>query len=256
MMGNDDLLCPGALKTIGNLLTAHPDVAVAIRSYGWFYENPSDIAQVVHYFPNTCIFPPGEDTVVTFFRRVGVLAGLVFRREDALAVSTDQFDGTLYYQVYLAAELLLRAHGLYIDKTIAICREGKPDFGHSTAEQGKFQPGVYTSDARIEMIRSLLRIAEYMDAAHQCKMYTRILKDLGNYSYVYLSFQANLPFPEFWRYYRILGEIGFDHNLLFHFYFYGLVIFGKARCESMVKFLRSKLRATPRLGGISAGTPL
>ena len=256
MMGNDDLLCPGALSVIGALLAQHPEVAVAIRSYGWFNDDPANVDQIVHQFPATSIFAPGEDTAVTFFRRVGVLAGLVFRREDAVAVASDRFDGTLYYQVYLAAELLLRAHGLYIADTIAVCRENKPDFGQSSVEKAKFKPGVYTSDARVAMIRSMLDIAAYMDTAHASHMYKRVLKDLGNYSFYFLAYQAAAPFRSFWEYYRVLGKMGFNGNPLFHLYFWSLAILGKRRCEATIKFLRSSLKATPRLGGIASGTSL
>jgi abequosyltransferase len=256
MMGNDDLLCPGALNTIGTLLAQHPEVAVAIRSYGWFYEDPGAVDQIVRYFAETMIFPPGEDTAVTFFRRVGVLAGLVLRRKDAVAVASERFDGSLYYQVYLTAELLLKAHGLYIAETIAICREGKPDFGQSQAEKDKFVPGEYTSDARVAMIRSLLDIAGYMDEAHHCKLRERVLKDLGNYSYYFLAFQANSGFPSFWRYFQTLGRMGFNRNPLFHLYFWNLALLGRANCEKAIKFLRSKLKATPRLGSIKSGTSL
>ncbi len=256
MMGNDDLLCPGSLGIIGSLLAAHPEVAVVLRSYGWFYDKPENLDQVVRYFPATSIFAPGEDTAVTFFRRVGALAGLVFRREDAIAVASDRFDGTLFYQVYLAAELLLRGHGLYIAEMIAVCFVGKPDFGHSLVEQGKFQPGMYTSNALTAMTRSMLDIAAHMDKVHHGNMYKRVLDDLGNYSYSFLAFQATSRFVEFWKHYRALGKIGFDRNPLFHFYFWSLALLGKARCEATIKRLRSTLRATPRLGNIASGKSL
>ena len=256
MMGNDDLLCPDSLATIGSLLAAHPEVAVAIRSYGWFYDDPQNLDQIVRYFPDTRLFDPGESTAATFFRRVGVLAGLVFRRADAVAVGTGRFDGTLYYQVYLAGELLLRSYGLYIAETIAICRENKPDFGQSAAEQGKFQPGEYTSDARISMIRAMLEIAGSIDAEHHVKLLQRVTKDLGNYSYYFLAYQANASFPHFWRYYRTMGAMGFRSNPIFHAYFWSLVLFGKKNCERFIKFLRSALKATPRLGSLESGKSL
>ena len=256
MMGNDDLLCPGSLGTIGRLLAQHPEAAVVIRSYGWFYETPDEVDQVVRYFKDDRLFPPGEDTAVTFFRRVGVLAGLVFRREDAVAAATDRFDGTLYYQVYLAGELLHRTAGLYVADLIALCRENKPDFGKSDKEKGKFTPGVYTSDARVEMIRSMLEIAEYLDSVHGGSMRKRVLRDLGNYSYYFLAFQANSGFKDFYGYYRALGSLGFDRTPLFHAYFWSLASFGKRNCEGVIKFLRTTLKATPRLGNLSSGTSL
>lgn len=256
MMGNDDLLCPGSLHTIGTLLAEHPEVAVAIRSYGWFHETPQAVDQTVRYFPATSLFPPGEDTAATFFRRAGVLAGLVIRRADAVAVATDRFDGTLYYQVYIAVELLLKGHGLYIADTIALCRENKPDFGQSQSEKGKFQPGVYTSDARVAMVRSLLEIARSLDAAHGCALYPRVLKDLGNYSYYFLAFQADAHFGHFWKYYQTMSDLGFSGNPLFHLYFWSLAILGKRRCENVIRYLRQTLKSTPKLGGISSGTSL
>jgi abequosyltransferase len=256
MMGNDDLLCAGSLENIGSLLAEHPEVAVAIRSYGWFYDDPGILDQTVHYFPDTRIFDPGESTAATFFRRVGVLAGLVFRRADAVAAATERFDGTLYYQVYLAGELLLQSHGLYIAETIAVCRENKPDFGQSASERGKFQPGEYTPEARIRMIRAMLAIAASIDDSHHGKLLQRVTKDLGNYSYYFLAYQANKPFAEFWKYYRQLGAMGFRNNFLFHAYFWSLALFGKANCERLIKFMRSSLKATPRLGSLESGRPL
>jgi glycosyltransferase involved in cell wall biosynthesis len=256
MMGNDDILCPGSLGTIGSLLAEHPEVAVALRSYAWFYESSEIVDQTVRYFPATSLFPPGEETAATFFRRSGVLPGLVLRRAEAAAVATDRFDGSLYYQIYVAAELLLKAHGLYIADTIVLCRETKPDFGQSQVEKGKFQPGVFTSDARIAMIRDMLRIAESIDTEHGTKLHARVLKDLGNYSYYFLAFQAEARFSQFWKYYRAMGAMGFNRNPLFHTYFWALAGLGKSRCERVVKFLRSTLKATPRLGRLSSGTTL
>jgi abequosyltransferase len=255
MMGNDDLLCPGSLNKIGRLLAEHPEVGVVIRSYGWFRDDPEQVDQIVSYFPETLLFSPGENTIVTFFRRVGVLAGLVFRREDAVAIASDRFDGTLYYQMYVAAELLVKAYGLYIAEPIALCRENKPDFGRSNSEKGKFKPGEYTAAARITMIRGLLEIAKYEEAAHGNHIYRRILRDVGNYSYYFLSFQAEAPFSNFWQYYRELGKLGFNSNSFFHIYFWALAIAGKRVCESVIKLLRSTLKSTPRLGGIAVGVP-
>jgi len=87
-------------------------------------------------------------------------------------------------------------------------------------------------------------------------MYNRVLKDLGNYSYYFLAYQANSPFSFFWRYYRTLGGMGFSRNALFHLYFWSLALLGKANCEKLIKFLRSTLKATPRLRSLESGTPL
>lgn len=253
MMGNDDLLCEGSLATIGGLLEQHPEVVVAIRSYGWFYSTPDKVDQVVQQFPDTRLFEPGEQTAVTFFRRVGVLAGLVYRRDAAQAAATDAFDGTLYYQVYLAAEMLLQGSGLYIAETIALCRENQPEFGQSSSERGRYTPGSYTSNSRVIMIQNFIQIAEEMDRRHGTSLVNGVLKDLGNYSYYFLAFLARGPRREFWRQYRILGRMGFDSNPMFHIYFWALFVLGLRVCEAGIKFLRKLLGATPRLGKLSAG---
>lgn len=256
MMGNDDLMCAGSLATIGQLLAAHPDVVVAIRSYGWFYQAPEKVDQVVRHFPESRLFEAGERTAITFFRRVGVLAGLVYRRDVAQGAATSEFDGTLYYQVYLAAEMLLRGRGLYIAETLVLCRENEPEFGRSATERGRYTPGSYTAESRVAMIRSMIQIAETLDSRHGTELRTGVLRDLGNYSYYFLAYLARGPRREFWRHYRALGRVGFNHNLLFHGYFCALFVLGLHACEAGIKFLRMMLRATPRLGNLAAGKPL
>jgi len=49
-MGNDDLMCAGALSTVAGALGRHPDVGVILRSYASFDGTPDNIAQVFRYF--------------------------------------------------------------------------------------------------------------------------------------------------------------------------------------------------------------
>ena len=80
-MGNDDLLCPGALRVVASALERHPNVGVVLRSYAAFDESPEKIVQEFRYFPEETFFPAGEGTIATVFRRSVVISGMVVHRE-------------------------------------------------------------------------------------------------------------------------------------------------------------------------------
>jgi hypothetical protein len=253
-MGNDDVLLPGALAHVRRALDRFPDVGVLLRSYGWFRDDPSRPVQVVRYFPTGRYFPAGPATAVSFFRRVGALSGLVFHRETSLSYDTEQFDGTLFYQLYLAANLLLDRAGLYLPDTTVMCRDTEaPDFGHSEAERLNFTPGRYTPRARLAMFDGMLSIADHVTRCRHEPVYEGVVKDLGNYSYVPLSQVAGEPFLQFAHFYMSLVRRGLWRTPLLHVYFVALALAGPQRLDRCVAYLRRHLGSTPALGGVYCG---
>ena len=49
-MGNDDLMCPGALRNVAGLIQRFPKVGVVLKSYGIFYETPQKVTQEIRWF--------------------------------------------------------------------------------------------------------------------------------------------------------------------------------------------------------------
>lgn len=257
LMGNDDLMCPGALSTVARGLRGHDGVAVVMRTYASFDGDPSHINQVFRYFDRERLFEPGRDTIVTFFRRCVVLPGLVLRREDAVALATDEFDGSLLYQLYLVGRMLAHKRGLFLPDVITLYRNGGvPDFGNSAAEKGKFVPGTVTPDASLHFMASMLRIAAAVEARTGLAVHRAIVKDLANYSYPFLAIQAHRRPREFVSYCLRLARLGFGRYPLFWAYLLSLMTLGPRRVEAMIRAIKRRLGYTPALGGVSQGTPV
>ena len=255
-MGNDDLVCPGALAAIATAVQTHPNVGVVLRSYAAFDDDPAHIVQEFRYFDRELIFQAGADSIGTVFRRSVVISGMVVKRAAALAVATDRYDGILLYQLYLVARILVHHDCVYLPQILTLYRNGGvPEFGNAAAERGKFVPREHTPESSLHFMRGMLQIARDVEAADGVAIYDRILRDIGNYSYPILSIQHDKPLAVFWRYYRALGRLGFDRVLPFHGYFFALVILGPRAIERIVLLVKKRLGHTPAIGDVYKGRP-
>lgn len=257
LMGNDDLLSPGALRVIGAGLARHPGVGVVMRSYASFDESPDRINQVFRYFDAERTFEPGARTIVTFFRRCVVLPGLVLLRDAAVSCATDEFDGSLLYQLYLVGRILETHHGLFLPEIVALYRNGGvPDFGNSPAERGKFVPGTVVPEASLHFMQSMLGIAAAVEQRTGLPVYRPIVRDLSNYSYGFLIAQADRPRRTFLAYGWRLARLGFGRSPLFYVYLAALGLLGPRRVGSIVRFIKKRLGHTPVLGELYQGRPV
>jgi O-antigen biosynthesis alpha-1,2-rahmnosyltransferase len=257
LMGNDDLMCPGALRTIAAGLARYPNIGVILRTYASFDIDPASINQLFRYFDRERLFESGAATITTFFRRSVVLPGVVLHRASCLDYATDEFDGTLLYQLYLVGRILAHKRGLFLPEMLTLYRNGGvPDFGNSPAERGKFVPGVVTPDASLHFMASMLRIAHAVEERTALPVYRPIVRDLANYSYPFIAIQAQQPWHVFGRYCWKLGRLGFARYPLFHAYFLALVALGPRRMESWIRIVKKRLGHTPVIGGVYQGRAL
>jgi abequosyltransferase len=255
-MGNDDLLAAGALRAIATALHERRDVGVILRSYSSFVTDPQQVVQVFRYFSEDRVFPPGAGTVVTFFRRCVFISGMVFKRSSALACATSAFDGTLLYQQHLAGRILMQESGLYLNRIVSYHRlGGVPDFGASEAERGLFVPKQQTPESSVHFMRGMLAIANSLDDCEGVKVGTRILRDIGNYSYPILSIQAERSTAIFLSYLWQLMKLGFWRVPLFYIYAVGLLVMGRKNCDRSIAAIKKMLGRAPLLGRVYAGKP-
>lgn len=249
IMGNDDLVCPGALRTVADALVRHPDVGVVLRSFAYFAGTPDNVVAISRYFAAEMLFPPGPDTVVAFFRRLVAMSGIVLRREDAVRHATDRFDGTLFYQQHIAAHTLMHRPGLFLPQLLVLFRkDGVPEFGTSQRERGRFTPGRQPPETDLRMLRGLLDIAGHVDQTYGVRVRSRVLWDFGNYIYPTLAHQAHEPLPVFARFYRDLARMGFWTNPLFHAQALLVATLGVRRLDALIGGVRRALGHTPQIG--------
>lgn len=255
-MGNDDLMCPGALQAIADALRRHPECGVLVRTYATFDADPAVHKQVFRYFPSEVAIPASAQAISTGYRRSVVIPGMVIHRDAAQEVATPQFDGTLLYQLYLVGMILARYSVVFTPQIIALRRDGTPpDFGNSAAEKGKFVPQDQTPESSIHFMRGMLDIARHVQEKTGFTVFAAIRADIGSYSYPILSIQANRGTGEFVRYGFSLARLGLWRSPLFHLYFVALLILGASTTERLIKYIKLKLGHTPRFGAARVNKP-
>lgn len=253
-MGNDDLICPGALSRVASAVERHDNVGVVLRSYASFEDTPENIVQTFRYFDRELFFPAGPQTVITFYRRSVVISGMMIHRQEALKHSTDRFDGTLLYQLYLVANLLTKMNGVSLPDILVLYRSGGvPDFGNSEKEKGKFVPKAQTPESSLTFIKGMLDIARYVETTRKVPIFKNIVRDIGNYSYPILSIQSGQPASVFMSYSYRLARMGFGRNKMFYLYFFLLLVLGARRVDKMIGYIKARLGHTPSLGKVYRG---
>lgn len=249
IMGNDDLIAPGALRAVADAIGRYGEVGVVLRTVAYFRGTPDQIHTVARYFPDEMLFDPGPDTVVTFFRRLVTMSGIVLNRAEALRHETDRFDGTLFYQLHLAAHMLMRMRGVYLPQVLSYHRkDGIPEFGTSARERGKWVPGSQPPETSLRMLQAHLDIADDAGGRLGFPLLARVHRDLGTYMYPTLAHQAHIPLRKFLGFYADLLRMGFWRYPHVHAYTLAILLFGTERLDRGLYWLRRKLGHTPVLG--------
>ena len=255
-MGNDDLMCAGALTAIAAAIQRQNGCGVVVRSYATFDINPEQFKQVYRYFPDEHVLPAGAQAIFTAYRRSVVIPGMVINRDAAIEIATDRFDGTLLYQLYLVGMILAKRSVVFVPQIIALRRDGTPpDFGNSASEQGKFVPHDQTPASSIHFMQGMLSIAKYVEEATELDVFEAIRSDIGNYSYPILSIQGKRPWLTFVKYGMSLAKLGLWRYPLFHLYFLTLLVIGPDRSDYIIKLIKQRLGHTPRFGAASMSKP-
>ncbi len=248
-MGNDDLMCAGALAHVHDLVGRHANVGMVLKSYAWFDHEPDKINQEIRYFSEERFFAAGQEAIRVCFRRAGVISGYIIHRDRADAAATAEFDGTLYYQMHLTAAVLADENAVATPMVLVLSRNGEPpEFGNSGAEKGKYTPGRYTPEARLSMIGGALSIARAVDRTRHLGVADAITRDYANYFYPYIKDQLGLGIRQYFSLYRRFAKMGFWKYPMFHAYFIIAYALGESGFDSMTRFVRGKLGRSPQFG--------
>jgi abequosyltransferase len=248
-MGNDDIMCPGALEVVADILERNADVGFILRSYAWFDNTPEQIGDEIRYFNEERVFAPGKEAISICFRRSGVISGYIVDRDAAFAAATSKFDGSLYYQMHLTASALVHKCAVFTPQVLVLCRNSEPpEFGNSANEKGKYTPGKYTPDARLHMIAGVLAIIQNLREVAGIDLVDDVTRDYANYFYPYIRDQLKLDIKGYLSLYRSFGRMGFARYPLFHVYFVVGYILGAERFDQCVKLIRSHMGRSPHFG--------
>ena len=248
-MGNDDIMCESALQNAASVIRRHPNVGLVLKSYAWFDETPDKVNQEIRWFNEEREIPAGIRAIRFAFRRSGVISGYIVHRDSANQAATSKFDGTLYYQMHLTANVLIVKTAVCTPKVLILCRGNEPpDFGNSTKEEGKYVPGRYTPQARMNMVGGALSIIRDLREARGIDVVDDVIHDYANYFYPYIKDQLDLPLRDYYQLYLGYGRMGFAKYPLFHVYFVLGYLLGEKRFDTLTAIVRKQLGRSPRFG--------
>lgn len=159
IMGNDDLVLKGCIKEASDYLQTHPGITMVSRAFVRFSSDIDRPIGVSRLSKQDSVFNSQNSSAQMIFRSCGFIAGLLVDRCWAETHATDKYDGTLYYQLYLASIAFCQAGIGYISTPIAGGRSGNaPSFGVSVAERAVHIPGSYSPKGRAKMWAGVLEI--------------------------------------------------------------------------------------------------
>lgn len=180
LIGNDDLTLPGCFQIAEKFLLRNPSVKVVSRSFVRFSTEINSSLGVSNIATSDKVFVAGVDKSRMLFRACGFVGGLLIDSYWAKILDTDQYDGTLYYQIYLAAQAFCEDGIGYISTPIVGGRAGNPPlFGSASSEKGIHVPGSYTPSGRAKMWQSVMEICRDVGEAKGINLIDDVKKELA-----------------------------------------------------------------------------
>ena len=179
LMGNDDLLLGNCMEDLEAYLNRSRWTPMISRSFVRFDTNIRRPLGISRISDEDTIFRYGETPAGMLFRASGFVGGLILDRNWADELATAQYDGSLYYQVYLAAAAFCTEGIGYVGKPIVGGRgNAKPLFGSAPNERDVHIPGSYTPKGRAKMWRAVLCIAEDASSRYAVDIVEEIRSEL------------------------------------------------------------------------------
>lgn len=247
-LSNDDYVAPGALRAIAEGIATHGDFGVLLRAFSFFDKSPESLLRTTRYFPEARVLPPGRETLRFCFRRFVIISGIVMDRDLAHAAATTELDGLLFYQQWLASNILLQKPALYLPTPMALHRlGGLPEFGHAEAERRRFVPGYKSFEQELNLNLSLFDVAKHVERTLALPgFFEDVRTEFARYSFhTLMQFARPDGRRGLWHAYRGLRPLGLHRSPWYHAWFLIILILGPTGSDRLADFIRRRLGYTP-----------
>lgn len=178
LIGNDDLFLKNGLKEIDLFCKKNNSVAMISRPFVRFekqIEKPIGVSRILN---EETIIKKGNSPKL-IFRSCGFVGGLVINKEWAQPLATNKYDGTLYYQIYLAAHAFCTSGIGYLLMPTVAGRAGNPPlFGESVKDGNLHIQGAYSAKARATMWKGVLDIGQDVGTEYNINLVNELRKEL------------------------------------------------------------------------------
>ena len=244
-MGDDDGFIPGKLDCMIDFLREHRELGYVLRCY------QTSSGETMRYFVGSQFFEPGLQSYLTLFRKTVFISGITFKREWVKDTMTDNFDGTLLYQLYMVSEVALNHPTAYLDVPVthAFPRTAEYGFffGTSEKEKGRYEPNKISVRGEMIFVTSFLQISRFIDEKYRLSSTRAIQNDISKYSYPLLAYVQEIGRWQMLRFAKEMIKEGMGRTIYLYIYTLGLLLLGTRNCNKIIAFIKKRLGRTPQL---------
>ncbi|CAM3757446.1 glycosyltransferase family A protein [Mucilaginibacter galii] len=240
LIGNDDLLLPEGIGIINEFCLRNPNVAMISRPFIRFNTDINKPLGISRFFDHEVIIN-NEMPANLLFRVAGFVGGLIVNKNWAEPLHTNKYDGTLYYQIYLASHAYCTNGIGYLAKPTVGGRAGNPPlFGEAGAKNHSV--GAYSASARTSMWKGVLNIGKDVGAVYGIDLYSPLKRELTvRQSFHIFEMNATAGKHNLKELRRELSKLGlFDHIVPKTLYYINF-IFGN-RSSIVYRFVRKYMQ--------------
>lgn len=231
IMGNDDVLLPSCIGTVKEFVKKN-NVKFISRAFLRFVDSLDEPKGISSLFNRDIIISPETHSPKYIFRSAGFVGGLVINLCFAKENEIDKYDGSLYYQIYLATLAYLSGGIGYISTPIIGGRaDNPPMFGQSEDDKEFHVPGSYSAKGRARMWQGVLDITRDIDESRGTNLTTDIKKELCvRQSFHVFEMNAGQPYVVLKELKSELSRLGlFNHPLPIGLYLFNMIFGSMSR---------------------------
>jgi hypothetical protein len=179
LMGNDDRLAePGTLEHMHRILNSSGPVHVAIANYA-----ECESGRVFQRVPRTGILGSGPSAAAQAFRNFSFVSGVIFDTVAARRWSTDKWDGSEMYQMFIGCRMLAAGGNLLgisevcVGKDIRIANESVDSYAAKRKEKADLSPVVLPMAQIVPLVADAMQpfVTPRQLEAAVMKIWTRLL---------------------------------------------------------------------------------
>jgi abequosyltransferase len=236
-MGDDDDFIPASLDPFIEWVKENREYAYILRAYRSI--SPNGKTEYYKYYSKDTFFEPGVKAYTELFLKSMLMSGYTIKREYANQFTEDCLDSTLYFQMYLVAEICLKYPSAYCNIPIAqYIGDGISYFGTNEVEKKIFTPGVNAS-GNLTTFHNMFKITTYIDQKYGLNSTNIIRMELSKYSsYPTMCIYRQYGIKRYITSSRELRKIGLDCSKYFNLYYISLLIFGTKFNNYIVRLIK------------------
>lgn len=245
-IGDDDMVAPNALDKFMEWLHAHNNLGYVCRAYQTLH--PDGRITDNRYYNKDKFFEPGVDAYVAFFMKSNLMTGYTIKREYTYDFEDPSVDYTLFYQMYLMAEVCLRYPSGYCNIPVGqYVGDGISYFGTNEVEKNVFKPGENPAKdlSKNKLFFVVTDLIDKKNGIHSTEM---LKKQWATYSaYPTMVKYRRISVAELKRCREELIQMDLHHSKYFNIYYYALKFFGVENCEKLVNWMKKIHGGRPEL---------